>query len=131
MEDVDLVVGVDTHLDSHTAAICDQRGRLLAERQVPTTPAGYADLADWVSEAAGEGQVVWAIEGSRHYGLGLSRFLRPAANGWWRSTAAVISANDGQAKATRSTPSGPPKSCWPGPNRSCHELTVTGKHCGC
>ena len=75
MDDVDLVVGVDTHLDSHTAAICDQRGRLLAERQVPTTPAGYSGLADWVSEAAGEGQVVWAIEGSRHYGLGLSRFL--------------------------------------------------------
>jgi transposase len=75
IDDVDLVVGVDTHLDSHTAAICDQRGRLLAERQVPTTPAGYSDLADWVSEAAGEGQVVWAIEGSRHYGLGLSRFL--------------------------------------------------------
>jgi transposase len=75
MDDVDLVVGVDTHLDSHTAAICDQRGRLLAERHVPTTPAGYSDLADWVSEAAGEGQVVWAIEGSRHYGLGLSRFL--------------------------------------------------------
>ena len=42
---------------------------------MPTTPGGYSDLGDWVSELAGEGQVVLAIEGSRHYGLGLSRFL--------------------------------------------------------
>jgi hypothetical protein len=28
--DTGLVVGVDTHLDTHTAALCDARGRALA-----------------------------------------------------------------------------------------------------
>jgi transposase len=75
VDDVDLVVGVDTHLDTHTAALCDPRGRRLGELRVATTPAGYAELVAWVDEAAGDGRVAWAIEGTRHYGVGLSRFL--------------------------------------------------------
>ena len=75
VDDVELVVGVDTHLDTHTAAICDSRGRPIAELQVPTTPAGYERLLDWVHEAAEGGRVAWAVEGTRHYGIGLARFL--------------------------------------------------------
>jgi len=44
LEGVELVIGVDTHLDTHTAAICDARGRALGQLQVPTTPQGYEDL---------------------------------------------------------------------------------------
>ena len=74
----DLVVGVDTHRDTHSAAICDARGRVLSQRQVPATPAGYADLLAWAA-AAGTGQrLAWAIEGTRHYGLGLARHLAGA-----------------------------------------------------
>jgi hypothetical protein len=29
-EDADLIIGVDTHLDTHTAAICDARGRAVS-----------------------------------------------------------------------------------------------------
>jgi transposase len=76
VDEVELVVGVDTHLDSHTAAICDPRGRLLAELTVATTQAGYAQLLAWVAEAAEGARVVWAIEGTRHYGVGLARFLQ-------------------------------------------------------
>lgn len=75
VETVDVVVGVDTHRDTHTAAICDERGKLLAELVVETNPAGYAQLWGWVSEAAEGVGVVWAIEGTRHYGVGLARFL--------------------------------------------------------
>lgn len=75
VDDVAFVVGVDTHRDTHTAAICDARGRPIAELQVPTTPAGYTALLAWAGEAAGEGRVVWAVEGTRHYGVGLARFL--------------------------------------------------------
>ena len=32
--------GVDTHKDTHTAAVLDPTGRLLGHRQFPTTPAG-------------------------------------------------------------------------------------------
>ena len=55
--------------------LCDDRGRPLAERQVPTTLAGYAEMAAWARAAAGDAAVVWAVEGTPHYGLGLSRFL--------------------------------------------------------
>jgi len=75
VDEVQLVVGVDTHVDTHTAALCDVRGRRLAERRVPTTPAGYAEVAAWARAAAGDTPVVWAVEGTRHYGLGLARFL--------------------------------------------------------
>jgi hypothetical protein len=38
--DADLIIGVDTHLDTHTAAICDGRGRAISRLQVPATAAG-------------------------------------------------------------------------------------------
>jgi transposase len=69
---------VDTHRDTHTAAICDARGRVLAQRQVPATPAGYADLLAWATAAAAGQRLGWAIEGTRHYGLGLARHLAGA-----------------------------------------------------
>ena len=74
-ESTGLVVGVDTHLDTHTAAICDARGRAGSQLRVPATEAGYAQLLAWVSAAAAGGRVTWAIEGTRHYGLGLARYL--------------------------------------------------------
>jgi transposase len=74
-EDADLIIGVDTHLDTHTAAICDARGRAVSQMQVPATTAGYEQLLAWVRAAARDRQAVWAVEGTRHYGLGLARYL--------------------------------------------------------
>jgi len=73
--DADLVVGVDTHLDTHTAAICDARGRAAGQLQVAATTAGYAELLAWASAAAAGRRLAWAVEGTRHYGLGLARYL--------------------------------------------------------
>jgi transposase len=73
--DADLVIGVDTHLDTHTAAICDARGREVSQLRVPATSAGYAELLSWVRSAAGDCRIMWAVEGTRHYGLGLARHL--------------------------------------------------------
>jgi len=42
--DADWIIGVDTHLDTHTAALCDARGRAVAQLQVPATTAGYVQL---------------------------------------------------------------------------------------
>lgn len=76
--DAELIIGVDTHLDTHTAAICDGRGRPVAQLQVPATAAGYARLLAWARSAAGDSPAVWAVEGTRHYGLGLARHLAGA-----------------------------------------------------
>jgi transposase len=73
--EAELIVGVDTHLDTHTAALCDARGRTVSQLQVAATSAGYAQLLDWADSAAGGRPVTWAIEGTRHYGLGLARYL--------------------------------------------------------
>ena len=76
--DADVIIGVDTHLDSHTAAACSTTGRQLALVQIRATPAGYAQVLGWARAAAGGGQLAWAIEGTRSYGAGLSRYLAAA-----------------------------------------------------
>ena len=73
--DTGLVVGVDTHLDSHTAAICDARGRAGSQLQAAATTDGYIQLLKWARREAAGRPVTWAIEGTRHYGLGLARYL--------------------------------------------------------
>jgi hypothetical protein len=39
-----LVVGVDTHRDTHSAAVCDRAGKALAVRQFSADPDGYAAM---------------------------------------------------------------------------------------
>jgi transposase len=69
-----VTVGVDTHKDTHTAAVKDSLGRTVGRTQVPTTPAGYRAVVTW---AAGFGEVEqWGIEGTGSYGAGLARFLK-------------------------------------------------------
>ena len=43
-EDADLIIGVDTHLHTHTAAICGARGRVVSQLQIPATTAGYVQV---------------------------------------------------------------------------------------
>ena len=82
--------GCDTHVDTHTAALCDGRGRPLASCRVPDHAGRICGMAAWAQRAAGDTPVVWAVEGTRHYGLGLSRYWPARASGWSRSTAAGI-----------------------------------------
>jgi len=74
-DSAELIVGVDTHLDTHTAAICDARGRAMAQLRVPATQAGYRELLAWADAVAAGRPAAWAVEGTRHYGLGLARYL--------------------------------------------------------
>ena len=76
--EADLVAGVDTHRDTHTAAVCDVRGRVVSQLRVPATPQGYEELLAWAVTAAAGRRLVWAIEGTRHYGLGLARHMAAA-----------------------------------------------------
>ena len=40
--------GVDTHLDSHVAAVLDGTGGVLGVESFPTTPGGFTELHDWM-----------------------------------------------------------------------------------
>jgi transposase len=75
-EDRQVVGGVDTHADTHTAALIDTAGRSLDHRQFPTTPAGYADLTIWIT-SHGRLQRI-GVEGTGAYGAGLARHLAAA-----------------------------------------------------
>ena len=45
---IDVTGGVDTHQDTHTAAVIDMVGRVLGSQQFPATAAGYAALLAWM-----------------------------------------------------------------------------------
>ena len=75
---VDLVIGVDTHADTHTAALVavDTRA-VLATLTVAADPHGYAQLLDLAQTHGGVRG--WAIEGAGGYGAGLTRHLHTHA----------------------------------------------------
>jgi transposase len=68
--------GVDTHADTHHAAVVDVLGRHLDDREFPATPAGYRSLLAWIG-SLGVVQAV-GVEGTGAYGAELSRVLRAA-----------------------------------------------------
>jgi transposase len=70
---VEVAGGVDTHADTHTAAVVDTAGRKLGHQQFPTTAAGYRQLLAWL-HSFGELLIV-GIEGTGVYGAGLARHL--------------------------------------------------------
>jgi transposase len=77
---VDHVIGVDTHRDSHAAAILDPNGGLVAELTVTSNQAGSEALLGLVAQRA-PGRRCWAVEGTGSYGAGLASFL--ADRGEW------------------------------------------------
>jgi transposase len=65
----DVVIGVDTHQDTHTAAIVDTRTTgVLAETTVACDADGYDQLIEFAQPHAAR---MWAIEGTGSYGAGL------------------------------------------------------------
>ena len=73
-EIVEVVIGVDTHVETHTAAVVDAHtGAVLEEVTVPTTPQGYQDLVDLAD--AHSPLRAWAVEGTGGHGAGLARHL--------------------------------------------------------
>jgi transposase len=75
---VELVIGVDTHKHTHTAAVVvAATGAMVKQLTVPATPAGYQRLLQLM--ARHQGERVWAIESTGGYGAGLTRFLHAHA----------------------------------------------------
>jgi transposase len=71
-----VVIGVDTHLDSHHLAVITDAGKPLADIEFPTSPTGHDDAVRW---AQSYGTIVIAgVEGTSSYGAGLTRVLQGA-----------------------------------------------------
>jgi transposase len=74
-DELDYVVGVDTHRDRHTlAVVAATSGGLVGQRSLPASARGYAEAVRFADERA-PGARVWAVEGTGHYGAGLARHL--------------------------------------------------------
>jgi transposase len=69
-----IVIGTDTHKQSHTAAALDEgTGRVLADRTVRAKRRSFDDLLVWGRGL--DAELVWAIEDCRHVSGALERFL--------------------------------------------------------
>jgi transposase len=77
-EQVDYVIGVDTHRDEHVlAVVVAATGALVAQHAVAAEVQGYREAVS-VGERYAHGVRVWAIEGAGHYGAGFARYLAAA-----------------------------------------------------
>jgi transposase len=75
-DELDYVVGVDTHRDQHAVAIVDAHtGAVIAQTTTAASARGYADAVRFAERHAA-GDRLWAIEGAGHYGAGLARHLQ-------------------------------------------------------
>lgn len=73
-EVVDVVIGVDTHKHTHTAAVVAAATGASPENvTVATDPDGYGELVAMADRHTG--LRAWAIEGTGGYGAGLARYL--------------------------------------------------------
>ncbi|MGE5357617.1 MAG: IS110 family transposase [Bacteroidales bacterium] len=78
---MDHVIGVDTHRDSHSAAIVAARtGAVSLSRTMSADAFGYKQLLRFAKLHA-KGRRVWAIESSGSFGAGLATFL--LSHGEW------------------------------------------------
>jgi transposase len=74
--DRDVVLGVDTHAETHTAAVVTSSGVLLDVRSFSTTTVGYEQMLAW---ARGYGDLGRAgVECTGSYGKALTRHLNAA-----------------------------------------------------
>ena len=77
-EVVDAVVGGDTHRDTHALEMVAPSGVALATTEISNTESGFAEALAWITDHNPDAQVAVAVEGTRSYGLGLTRALHAA-----------------------------------------------------
>ena len=74
-DELDYVVGVDTHRDQHVlAVVVAPTGAVVAQTVGAGDARGYAAALRFAAGTR-RGARVWAIEGAGHYGAGLARYL--------------------------------------------------------
>jgi transposase len=67
-----VIIGVDPHKTSHTAAVLDEHGQVLDQQRIPATLDGYQTLQVW---AARWPDRRWAVEGAHGIGRALAQRL--------------------------------------------------------
>ena len=128
-EQVDVVIGVDTHRDTHALAVVGARtGELLYEFSIDADPAGYRRALPGPRPWAGAR--TWAVEGGA-YGAGLRR---PPCEAGERVIEVGRPARTARSQPAKDpTPSmrcAPPASVLAGPGRPSRAPTGPARCCG-
>jgi transposase len=76
----DAVVGVDTHRDTHSLQISTSGGVPIAQCTVGNDDAGFAAAITWAVRHAPGPRLLFAVEGTRSYGIGLTRAVQAAGH---------------------------------------------------
>ena len=96
-DQVDYVVGVDPHRDSHALAIVHVlSGVVVFEATIAASSRGYAEALQLV-DAHAQGRRSFAVEGSGSFGAGLTRFL--SGRGERQALQALVAAREGAVNA--------------------------------
>lgn len=122
---VDVVIGVDTHRDSHALAIVEASvGVLVSEERVDASREGYRRALRLASRHGR--RRLWAVEGSGAYGAGLARFLKERGERVLELERPVRTGSRGRAKSDALD-----ALRWPASRSPSYAATATGRRCGC
>ena len=110
VDQLDYIVGVDPHRDSHAIAVVHViSGAVVFESTVIANNDGYAQALALVEEQT-RGRPAFAIEGTGSFGAGLTRFLTVRGERVLE-VSRLRRERRRAARPTRSTPSVPPAAC--------------------
>ena len=129
-EQVEVVIGVDTHKHTHTAAVvAATTGTVLAEETVTADPAGYQALVELAAEHGPLRAWAWRVPEAT---APASPPTSPSAmSSWSSSTDRRVRPVERARTPTRSTPSAPPKTRSHGPTWPSHGQGRSGHPCKC
>jgi transposase len=77
-DEVDAVIGGDTHRDSHALEMAAPNGGTIGTLAIGNDETGYADAIAWITQNSPGPRVIVGLEGTRSYGVGLTRALQAA-----------------------------------------------------
>ena len=126
-EVVDVVIGVDTHVQTHAAAAVDARtGGVLAQITIEATGEGYAELVEFADQVAEEHGALraWAIEGTASHGRGLAVHLSGAEEFVIELDRPERAARRGGVKSDPTDAIRPPAKPWHGPGSPPHVVAA-------
>jgi transposase len=129
-DSVEVVIGVDTHKHTHTAAVvAAATGQTMVTITVAATPGGYQQLLELAGRQAS--RRIWAIESTGGYGAGLTRFLAAHQEQVAELDRPKRAARRHGAKSDPWTPPGRPAKPWAVTSSLNPERPDPGPRCRC
>ena len=127
-DELDYVIGVDPHRDTHALAVVDVRsGGVVFEATAVADGEGYASVLRLADQHA-PGRRAFAVEGTGSFGAGLARFL--VSHEERVLEVGRLRRERQSGKTTRSTRSGPLAACSAKRGQHGHAPAASEKRCG-